>query len=224
MNRKLSFAAIVAPFVFGAVAMAGLFAFSTENANACSSACGAKFKADCGNGITIYTDSAEGVLVACRGGSLGAANVREHPVVEAIPLKNVATQRAPKVQPVSKAQPVQTATTAVPTGGFIQPSPPVCRKDQKDFVRWSDATLTKYGLTIICDKNYGGLNLKPANSGDPTRLNGKIIRFGPHAPSFGPQTSGFGYRDGGDRLYVKTADGLAVYQKGFFGWSLSLAK
>lgn len=102
--------------------------------------------------------------------------------------------------------------------------PPVCVKGQKDFVRWSDATLAKYGLTLICDKNFGGINLKPANSGDPTRLNGKIVRFGPHAPSFGPQTAGFSYRDGGDKLIVTTADGVAYYQKGYFGWSLSLAK
>ena len=113
---------------------------------------------------------------------------------------------------------------------LIKPQPPVCVKGQKDFTRWADATLSKYGLTLICDKQFGGINLKPANSGKPTLFNGKLVRWGKLAPSYKDpfmknpakfQTAGFGYYEQNNKLYVETADGTAVYSS---WWGLSAAK
>ncbi|RYG59579.1 MAG: hypothetical protein EON60_10015 [Alphaproteobacteria bacterium] len=116
---------------------------------------------------------------------------------------------------VASAAIVATASIAS-ASDFKKPSPPVCQKGQKDFTRWADATLNKYGLTIICDKQYGGLNLKPANSAEPVRINGKIMRFN-KAPSYGSQTMASVYKDGGDVLLIQTGEGLVAYKPGFFG-------
>ncbi|RYG59578.1 MAG: hypothetical protein EON60_10010 [Alphaproteobacteria bacterium] len=219
MNKKFALAAIASPFALALTAAIGFFAFTSADANACTSACGMKYKAECGNGITIWTDSAEGVLTACRGGRAPVSN--SHPTVKK-PQKVITAKPAPVIRKPATPEkiirkPARAETIIVSGGGgFIRPTPPACRKGQQDFTRWADATLNKYGLTIICDKEYGGLNLKPANSAEPVRINGKIMRFN-KAYSFGPQTTASVYKDGGDVLLIQTGEGLVAYKSGFFG-------